>query len=399
RRIGIFMDDASNATFVKLALEQTLSQAEATMPFVTEVKPLNELQSLSANGGNYDGVFVGLGAKALDAKSLAGLKAYVASGHGAALFLMPDADIPSVNSNLAMLALPQITRKEGAPNDATHYLSFASMEFANPFFSGMFESAPNSASILQSIASPKIFESYDLATNAGLPLIKLSNGSPFLVETKLAKGDILLYAIPPTLAYSDFPRKSIFLPLIRRTAAYASSIHTSLDENQPNAFVTTEPFQVRLPALAGMQAGATVLVTAPDGSSAREHISIAPDGTPELQMDEARIAGNYTVFRDAEARDPIAAFAVNIQSDESDLRVASPSEMKSYFAARMANPKPAIIRLQPSDRQLVKTVEQSRYGVELWQSFLWAALILALIELILAREARSVEKLEAAPAN
>jgi hypothetical protein len=130
-----------------------------------------------------------------------------------------------------------------------------------------------------------------------------------------------------------------------------------------------------------------------------EHISIAPDGTPELQMDEARIAGNYTVFRDAEARDPIAAFAVNIQSDESDLRVASPSEMKSYFAARMANPKPAIIRLQPGDRQLVKTVEQSRYGVELWQSFLWAALILALIELILARESRSVGKLEAAPAN
>ena len=399
RRIGIFMDDPSNAAFIKLALEQTLSEAPGTMPFVTEVKPLDELRSLSANTGNYDGVIVELGPKALEANDLAGLKSYVASGHGAALFLMPEIDIPSINSDLATLALPQITRKEGMPNDATHYLSFAAIEYADPFFSGMFESAPNSASILQSIASPKIFESYDLAANAGLPLIKLSNGSPFLVESKLAKGDILLYGIPPTLAYSDFPRKSIFLPLIRRTAAYASSIHSSLDENQPNAFVTTEPFQVPLPALAGTQAGATVLVQAPDGTSAMTRVSLASDGTPELQMDEARVAGNYTVFRDAEARDPIAAFAVNIQSDESDLRASSPSQMKAYFAARMANPKAAIIRLEPGDRQLVKTVEQSRYGVELWQSFLWAAIILALIELILAREARSVGKMEAAPAN
>ncbi len=401
RRIGIFMDDPSNASFIKLALEQTLSQAQGAMPFETEVKSLSELRSLSANTENYDGVLVGLGPKALDAIDLAGLKGYISSGHGAAVFLMPKTDIPSVNPDLAALSLPQITRKEGIPDDASivsdaHYLSFASMEFADPFFSGMFESAMNSASVLQSIASPKIFESYDLGANAGLPLIKLSNGSPFLVESRLAKGDILLYGIPPTLDYSDFPRKSIFLPLIRRTAAYVSSVHSSLDENQPNAFVTTEPFQVRLPALAGMQAGATVLVQAPDGTSAMERVSKAPDGTPDLQMDAARVAGNYTVFRDAEARDPIAAFAVNIQSDESDLRAASPSQMKTYFAARMANPKPSILSLQPGDRQLIRTVEQSRYGVELWQSFLWAALILALIELILAREAHSAGKLKTA---
>jgi len=396
RRIGIFFEDPSNASFIRLALEQTLSQSQGSMPFVTEVKPLNELRSLSTNAGNYDGVILGLGPKALDANDLAGLKSYIMSGHGAAVFLMPDADISSLNPNLAALSLPQITRKEGSPNDVTHYLSFASMEFSHPFFSGMFESTPNNGSVLQSISSPKLFESYDLASNAGLPLIKLSNGSPFLIETKLGRGDILLYAIPPTMAYSDFPRKSIFLPLIRRTAAYASSIHSSLDENQSIAYVTTAPFQVRLPELTGMQTGATVLVTAPDGTSAMERVSIAPDGMPELRMDEARVAGNYTVFRDAEAHDPIAAFAVNIQSDESDLRAAPPSEMKHYFAARMANSKPAIIRLQPSDRQLVKTVEQSRYGVELWQSFLWAAIILALIELILAREARSVGKLNAA---
>jgi hypothetical protein len=399
RRIGIFTQNPSDADFIKLALEQSLTGVQTSPPFVTEVKPLEELRSLSTNAGHYDGIMVELGPQALNESDLAGLKGFVTSGHGAAIFLMPGIDINAVDHDLVSLALPDITRKEGDPNDASHYLSFARIEFSHPFFAGMFETTPNNSSALQGISSPKIFESFALATNAGLPLIKLSNGSPFLLESKVGKGDILLYNIPPTMAYSDFPQKSIFLPLIRRTAAYASSIHESLDESQTQNYVTTEPFDVQLPALTGEQAGATVLVQAPDGTSSRIPITINADGKPQLRFDDARIAGNYTVFRDASAQVPIGAFAVNIQSDESDLRAASLKGMKDYLAARMSNAKPLIIRLTPGDKDLGKTIEQSRYGVELWQSFLWAALILALIELIIAREARSGGKPAVAAAH
>jgi hypothetical protein len=306
------------------------------------------------------------------------------------VFLMPGIDPNPVNHDLVQLGLPDIIRKEGQPNDATHYLGFAQLEFSSPFFSGMFENTPSNNSQMQGISSPKIYESYDLAANAGVALIKLSNGSPFLVESRLGKGDVLLYGIPPTMGFSDFPRKSIFLPLIRRTAAYASAVQSSLDENQNKQYVTTEPFDVELPGLSGEQSGATVLVQSPDGTSFRAPIVMAPDGKPELRMDNAKLAGNYTVFRDAEAREPAGAFAVNIQSDESDLRAAIPKEMKDYLQMRMTGNKPSILRLTAGDKQLAKTVEQSRYGVELWQSFLWAALVLALIELLLAREARTV---------
>ncbi len=283
RRIGIFMDDPANAQFIKLALEQTLSQSVVAAPFVLEIEPTSELRSLSTNAGHYDGIVLGLGPNALAPPDLDAIKRFVQTGNGAAIFLLPDANIAAINDDLTALALPKITRKEGTPNDQAHYLSFASLEFANPFFSGMFEAPPANGSQLQGISSPKIFESYDLEGNAGLPLIKLSNGSPFLVESQLGKGDLLLYGTPPTLAYSDFPQKGIFLPLVRRTAAYISSVHSRLDENQPENFVTTEPFDVRLPALAGLQAGATVLVQAPDGSSSIAHVTAAPDGIPELR--------------------------------------------------------------------------------------------------------------------
>jgi len=386
RRIGIFAQNPSDVTFIKLALDQTLSGVQGSVPFVTELKPLEELRSLSSDG-HYDGVFVELGPQALNESDLAGLKEFVSTGHGVAIFLMPGIDPNTVNHDLVTLALPDIIRKEGVPNDATHYLGFSRLEFSHPFFAGMFEPMPNNSAQLQGISSPKIFESYALAANAGLPLIKLSNGSAFLVESKVGKGDILLYNIPPTLAFTDFPRKSIFLPLIRRTAAYASAVESSQAE-QNKEFVTTEPFNVPLPDLAGAQAGATVLIQAPDGTSSRAPIAISPDAKPQLRFDDARVAGNYTVFRDAAAQEPVGGFAVNIQSDESDLRAASLIEMKQYLAARMYSTKPSIIRLVAGDKDLSKTVEQSRYGVELWQSFLWAALILALIELLIAREAR-----------
>ncbi|SRR5579883_381832 len=385
RRIGIFMENPADATFLTLALEQTLTQTQGALPFIIEIKPADELRSLPALASHYDAVVLGLGPHTLDPSDLSGLKEYLSGGHGASIFLMPGLDITATNRELGSLGLPWIAQKQGAPNETTHYLSFAQLEFSHPFFSGMFEQTPSNGS-LRGIQSPKIFESYDLASGVGIPLIKLSNGSPFLVETKIGKGDALLFAVPPTMAYSDLPRKSIFLPLIRRAAAYTSSVRTTSDESLNAHYVTTEPLDIPLPESVGEQPGSTVLVKAPDGSSSRAQIVAGADDKPHLHVDEAKVAGNYWVYKDAEAQEPLTAFAVNIQSDESDLRAASSAEMKKYLSARMSGPKPSIISLANNDRELAKTVEQSRYGVELWQSFLWAALVLAILELIIARE-------------
>ncbi len=188
---------------------------------------------------------------------------------------------------------------------------------SHPFFAGMFETTPNNSSSLQGIASPKIFESYSLAANAGLPLIKLSNGSPFLLEARVGKGDILLYNIPPTMAYSDFPQKSIFLPLIRRTAAYASSIQAVQDERQSKELVTTEP--IRCP-IAGIDRRASRRNRSSRASTGWHQFPRAPSQSMPMASRNCvstmrRIAGNYTVFRDAAAQVPVGAFAVNIQSE------------------------------------------------------------------------------------
>jgi hypothetical protein len=120
----------------------------------------------------------------------------------------------------------------------------------------------------------------------------------------------------------------------------------------------------------------------------RSKVGVTPEGKPFIRLDEARVAGNYTVYRDAEAREPIAAFAVNVQSDEADLRSATEPELSTYLRARTGGKASTIKFLKPDEATIAKVVQQSRYGVELWQSFLYAALILAALEMLIAREGR-----------
>lgn len=385
RRIAFYTADPAKAAFVTLALSQTLAEQQQSLPFTIEVKRPEEMRTLPAIASHYDAAFLEFGPGISEA-DLTGLKSYVASGHGASIFLMPGLD-PSVNKQLAALGLPTITAKLGEAGDATHYLSFAQFELSHPFFAGMFE-GEQAGNRVRGIESPHIFESYSVAASHGIPLIKLSNGNPFLTELTVGKGDVLFYSIPPTLDFSDLPRRSVFLPLIRRTAAYASAIKTSRDENQQQAFVTTEPFQLELPQLAGEQPGTTLLVKSPDASSLRSKVGVTADGKPFIRLEEARVAGNYTIYRDAEAREPIAAFAVNVESDEADLRRASDRELSQFLQKRLVDHAQPVKFLRPDEKTIAQAVQQSRYGVELWQSFLYAALTLALLEMLIAREAR-----------
>jgi hypothetical protein len=386
RRIALYTSDPQKASFLQLALSQTLEASGQSMPFTIDLKRPDELRTLPAIASHYDAAIV-LWGPGIGETDREGLKAYVDAGHGAAIFLMPGLDA-SANQQLAALGLPQITTKTGQPTgDATHYLSFAQFELSHPFFSGMFE-AGQGGNRVRGIESPHIFENYGVSLSRGIPLIKLSNGNPYLVELTVGKGDVLFYTVPPTFDFSDLPRRSIFLPLMRRTAAYASAIKTARDENQQPAFVTTEPFQIELPQLAGEQTGATLLIKSPDGSSMRSKVSVTSDGKPFIRLEEARVAGNYTVYRDAEAREPIAAFAVNVESDEADIKTASEKQMVDYLAARTSANRASIKSLKPDERTIATAVQQSRYGVELWQSFLYAAIILALLEMLIAREAK-----------
>lgn len=80
----------------------------------------------------------------------------------------------------------------------------------------------------------------------------------------------------------------------------------------------------------------------------------------------------------------VAQFAVNLSKQESDLRKMSSADLERFFKALGVSTS-QVTPVKPGSR-LETVVLQSRFGVELWKSFLVAALLLALLEMIIARE-------------
>ena len=95
-------------------------------------------------------------------------------------------------------------------------------------------------------------------------------------------------------------------------------------------------------------------------------------------------AGVYLLRR---GRETIHATAVNIDPGESDLRRATDSD-QALFWEKVGVKNSRVIRVQSSEN-LETTVLESRLGVELWKYVIAFAIIIALIEMAVARESKS----------
>jgi hypothetical protein len=375
RRIGVFFANPPDAEFIKLALQQTTATGDV-LPFVIEEHRFEELRMLPSLRSRLDAVFVEAGSTLYE-EDAKGLLAYVNAGGGVAFFPNATLDIQAFNTTIAApLGLPQIERRE---ESATSYYSFTQFDLAHPFFTGMFGEGGS----IRGIESPKVSAFYKFMPG-GTPLISLSKGSPFLLELAKGKGKILLSSVVPTFAMSDFPRKGIFLPVIRRTAAYLASIATRADRGD-DQFFTDSPFEVTLPDLPGEAPGSSLVVRYPDGSTERLQSVLSADGRLRLQITRARQAGIYTVFKDVEGRVPITSFAVNVRTQEADLLRMPSADIQAFVASHFAQKEKAVAALDVSSDYSRKVLE-SRYGVELWQSFLFIAVACAVAEMLVARE-------------
>jgi hypothetical protein len=84
----------------------------------------------------------------------------------------------------------------------------------------------------------------------------------------------------------------------------------------------------------------------------------------------------------------VQAVVVNPVPEESDL-VAADAAQRAALYARVGL-KEEQVRALPAGQAVEAAVQESRFGVELWKHFLALALALALAEMILGREPRTV---------
>ncbi len=361
--IIIFYDDPTDIKFIKLALSSSQDQSKIEI----DEKKLSQINSVDLT--KYKAVFI-VGSE--EYKNSEKLRNYISNGGG--VFLMPgnNSTFNNFKNICSSLSIPFPQTLINLDPGKKSFITFDKIDFQHPIFSDFFELQNKfQKKENQKFESPEIFSYFRMLTEGkGNSIINLSDNSSFLSEYKSNKGKVLLLNISPTLEQSDFPLKSLFVPLMYKSVFYLSS-----EDQTDNQVIAGEIINLNLFKYPLRQ----FRVVKP--SKREEIINLensnnfyAYDGTDEL--------GIIKFFSQNELKD---IFSINHNKLESNLENLPKNEFESYL--KQINFKGKYIDIN-KDGNINEEINQARFGSELWKMFLVIAFVLALIEMLIARNTK-----------
>jgi hypothetical protein len=207
-------------------------------------------------------------------------------------------------------------------------------------------------------------------------IMRFSGNRPALAIMNHGRGKVLTLTGPISPEYSDLVGHAFFVPFVSRIAEYLASDLSSYDLHLYSGEQLT-----RAVTLAGAITY-PLLMEAPDGSV----YSVAPEeqqGALIVRPHPTDIPGIYSLrYLDRE----IDRFAMNINPSENDLASLVVDQLAVSLGVDNLN---EIEVGQP----LAPVVAGFRFGRELWQLFLWIAVGLFILEMLLSRGTPAEEKL------
>jgi hypothetical protein len=245
-------------------------------------------------------------------------------------------------------------------------IKFDKIDFNNPVFQNVFQTEDK-----KKFESPEV-NAYYKNSVIGTQIISLVDGSSFLSEVKVGQGKILIFNSSPVLSWGDFPIKSIFAPLINNSIVYLSS-----KEREENVFLAGEEVSVNLRNSNPSQ----IKVIRPDNS--QEFINLKESNLKDyLIYSNTNLAGIYKFYS---GDDEIEDISINTDPSESKTEYTSDSEFENYLKEIKFSGDYVTI---DKNSNISEKILQARFGSELWRYFLLIAIILALLEMTIARNAK-----------
>ena len=354
--IGMFTDIPADITFVELAL-QTMGEGKYTI----EKKGLSQLTSQQLN--KYQMIIVLTNSIP---SGIEQMKNYVREGGGLLLFPASAPDAVKINQLFSQLRLGINSSFVGKVNSSDLKIKFDKTDFNHSIFQNIFQNEEK-----KKYESPELNAYYKISSK-GNQIISLVDGSSFLGEYKIGNGKIFVFNSAPVLSWSDFPIKSIFAPLINKSAAYLSS-----KEREQNVFLAGEEVNLNLKNINLSQ----IRIVKPDKSEEFMNLSV-DSGRDYLAYSNTNISGAYKFYTGDKLIEDIS---INTDPTESITEYASESEFEDYL--KNIKFKGQYVSIDKGSN-ISEKILQARFGSELWRYFLLIAIILALIEMTIARNAK-----------
>ena len=354
-----------DAFFLANALVPVAAARRAGYPLKTEVVPLSWLQT--ADLSRYPLVFL-CDVPALEAPASQKLARYVRDGGGLVIFPGPRTQPDSYNDDPVLRDL--LPARLGAmldPGRAGGVAAWQVRDYHHPV-TALWNDPANGN--LGTVRATQYFPLTLPAGGASQVVVAYADGSPAVAERAVGKGRVVLFGVPATTRWSNLPIHPDWVPLLRRLVDYLASDGSPASSSLPPGAA----FQQKVAAdLAGRE-----LSVVPPGGVAR------PAGKVELIGQEAVVryrdteaAGGYRLLVAGE-EGAVAAFAVGIDPQESDLRVVDRARLDALAADKSGQPS------APNHAPEVRANAGVRR--ELWRPLLCAAGLVVLSEMFLAHK-------------
>jgi len=313
------------------------------------------------------------------------IKSFIENGGGFVLF--PGNDIQRENYSSTILSALNISSIENIVEISGEgvNLVFQKVDIDHPLFATIFEKeASSKKQNTHAIESPGISRMLKhQVSKHERTIISMSDGSPFLSEYNFGSGKILFFSVAPTLSWSDFPLKGVFAPLV-----YRSMIYVSPREENKASYLTGEDPIISLRRMTSQTAD-------------KQYKLITPNGLEELiqpitQMHHGEVNRSFSFalknlavsgfYEMKNATSPFFIFTANTNNLESDTRRAKQDGLEKWMAYWGISP--SVVHFSKPGDALQATILQSRFGVELWKYCIGLALLMAILEMLIARDSR-----------
>ncbi len=351
---AIFYSSLSEIEFLKLAL---LPESNKTL----NLKVINWNQINSINLNNFDVLILTDIKQSPNNRKIVD---FVESGKGIIIFPTNGTSIEGYNQLAQLLNLPK-AEKIIESKEPQSINGFDKIDFEHLIFDNLFGEKK------KNIPSPEIYK-YVKFNNKSIMrrIIGLKDGSFFLAE-KINKGKIILFNTFPALNWSSFPLSGLFAPLLYRSVVYSAQPLLKERKYIVGQSIPVNVSQVSIPILE---------IVTPKNEN--EKVDLTKQSGRIFLYKNTFTPGIYKFMNEGKLID----FAVvNPVTSESKINYFENDEFISKLEE--AGYKFNFIVLNEKDNP-DEIISQARFGIELWKYLLIAAFVLAVIEMLVARNSK-----------
>ncbi|MBN2543089.1 BatA domain-containing protein [bacterium] len=278
---------------------------------------------------------------------------FIKQGGGVFLTIGENSDIENLKDNF-LKEFQDISITERIGNSGTKtYLQLEKLDYNHPIFQ-IFDTQKGFEDV-------NFFRIYPVITRKGV-IAEYNNGSPFLVESSLEEGKMVLMSTSFSPEWSNLALTGLLVPLVHRTTQYLAATLARFDNPRKigESFYCVQEEEI---------VASNFILKKPNG----QEIYITPsyrEGKLAIKIENPDIAGIYEIWADSTLIDVVA---VNPDVKESDMTPFNRDDISDNVEVVWVDP----------DEEIENVIFSARYGKELWKTFLWIVFGLMIAELAL----------------